>query len=92
MVSGEEAVRLGLATRVADDPRAEALALAREIAGKNPAAIRGIKILLDLAGTRPLAESFLDESRRMGELIGSPNQVEAIMAELEGRPADFTDE
>ena len=34
IVSGTEAVTLGLATRVADDPRAEALRLAREIAGK----------------------------------------------------------
>ena len=36
VVSGREAVELGLATRVADDPRAAALALAREIAGKSP--------------------------------------------------------
>ena len=37
MVSGEEAVALGLATRTSADPRADALALATEIAGKNPA-------------------------------------------------------
>lgn len=91
MVGGEEALRLGLATKLSDAPRTDALELAREIAGKNPAAIRGIKALLNLAGTRPLAESFVDESERMGELIGSPNQVEAIMAELEKRPAHFTD-
>lgn len=91
MVSGTEAVELGLATRVADDPRAAALELAAEIAGKNPMAIRGTKALLDAAGTRPLAESFLEETRLMTELIGSPNQVEAVTAYFEKRPAVFTD-
>ncbi|MCU1455284.1 MAG: enoyl-CoA hydratase/isomerase [Acidimicrobiales bacterium] len=91
IVSGEDAVTLGLATRASAAPLDDALALAREIAGKNPAAIRGIKQLLELSGTRPLAESFLEESRLMGELIGSPNQIEAVMAEMEKRPANFTD-
>ncbi len=43
---GEEALRLGFATRVCADPRAEALALAHEIAGKSPSAIRGAKRLI----------------------------------------------
>ena len=46
----EEAVAMGLATRVCDDPRAEALAFAREIAAKNPHAIRGGKRLLQPDG------------------------------------------
>ena len=91
MVSGTEAVEIGLATRVADDPRAAALELAAEIAGKNPAAIRGTKALLNAAGTRPLAESFLEETRLMTEIIGSPNQLEAVMAYFEKRRAQFTD-
>ena len=91
MVSGEEAVALGLATRTSADPRADALALATEIAGKNPLAIRGTKALLNAAGTRPLGDSFLEESRLMQELIGSPNQVEAVMAYFEKRPPVFTD-
>ncbi|HEY7940231.1 MAG TPA: crotonase/enoyl-CoA hydratase family protein [Acidimicrobiales bacterium] len=91
MVSGEEAVALGLATRTSADPHADALALATEIAGKNPLAIRGTKALLNAAGTRPLGESFLEESRLMQELIGSPNQVEAVMAYFEKRAPVFTD-
>ncbi len=89
--SGTEAKELGLATRLSDDPRAAALELAAEIAGKNPMAIRGTKSLLNAAGTRALAESFLEETRLMTGLIGSPNQVEAVTAELEGRPPVFTD-
>jgi enoyl-CoA hydratase/carnithine racemase len=91
-VSGTEAAQIGLATRVSDTPREDALALAAQIAARNPQAIRGAKALLDAAGTRPLAESFLEESRLMGGLIGSPNQVEAVMAEMEKRAPTFTDD
>lgn len=91
MVSGTEAVELGLATRVADEPRAAAFELAAEIAGKNPAAIRGMKSLLNASGTRPLAESYREETRLMVDVIGSPNQLEAVTAYFEKRPASFTD-
>lgn len=90
-VSGADAHGLGLVTHVADDPVAAARALAAEIAGRNPEAVQGAKVLLNLAGTRPLEESLVDESERMARLIGSPNQVEAVMAEMEGRPPRFTD-
>lgn len=91
MVDGEECVRLGLATRLADDPRAAALELAAEIAAKSPHAIRRGKELLNLAGQVPLAEGFAAEARSMRELIGSPNQVEAVTAWFEQRPPDFRD-
>jgi enoyl-CoA hydratase/carnithine racemase len=90
-VSGDEAHALGLVTHVVEDPVAAARALAVEIAGRNPEAVQGAKALLNLAGTRPLEESLVDESRRMEALMGSPNQVEAVRAEMEGRPPSFTD-
>lgn len=93
MVSGEEAVRLGLATRVAVDPLAEAKALAAEIAGKSPVAVRHAKRLLNLsvAPGRTPAEQFLDERQTMGSLIGSPDNVEAVTAYFEKRDAKFAD-
>jgi enoyl-CoA hydratase/carnithine racemase len=91
MVEGEEAVRLGLATRVADDPRGAALELARQIAGANPDAVRRGKALLDAALDATTAEQFVAESKLNGELIGSPNQVEAVSAFLEKRPPAFAD-
>jgi enoyl-CoA hydratase/carnithine racemase len=92
MVSGEEAVRIGLATRVAADPREEALALARELAAKSPHAVRGAKELIDLgASGAPLDEGFAAEARTIGALIGSPNQVEAVTAFFEKRAGVFTD-
>jgi enoyl-CoA hydratase/carnithine racemase len=91
MVSGEEAARIGLATRVADDPHAAALELAREIAGKNPSAIKGVKALLNMAGQVSLAEGFKIETATMASLIGTPNNVEAVTAYFEKRNPKFSD-
>jgi len=90
-VGGEEAVRLGLATRVCDDPHAEALEVAAEIASKSPHAIRGAKHLIDGAQTWDWAEGFAEERRVIGSLIGSPNQAEAVRAYFEKRPAVYQD-
>lgn len=91
MVSGEECVRIGLATRVSDNPLEDALALAREIAGKSPQAIRGSKRLLNQSGVAPVEQQFADERTTIGGLIGSPNQVEAVTAYFEKRDPVFTD-
>jgi enoyl-CoA hydratase/carnithine racemase len=89
--SGEEAVAMGLATRVCADPRAEALALAAEIAGKNPHAIRAGKRLLNLAADADQHALLLAESQEQGALIGSANQIEAVMANLQKRRPQFAD-
>ncbi|MFP5256818.1 MAG: crotonase/enoyl-CoA hydratase family protein [Acidimicrobiia bacterium] len=90
MVSGAEAVQLGLATRVADEPLTAALGLAEELVTKSPDALRHGKRLLNLSGSRSPAEQFLDERETMASLIGSPNQVEATMAYFEKRAPRFT--
>jgi enoyl-CoA hydratase/carnithine racemase len=91
MVSGTEAVQIGLATRVSDTPLDDALALAREIAGKSPTAVRGAKKLLNASPYRGVAEQFADERSTIGSLIGQPNQVEAVMAFFEKRDPKFQD-
>jgi enoyl-CoA hydratase/carnithine racemase len=91
MVSGQEAVALGLATRLSDDPRSAALTLARELAASNPYAIRGAKRLLNQSGLVSQEEQFREEARIMGSLIGSPNQLEAVAAYFEKRPPVFAD-
>jgi enoyl-CoA hydratase/carnithine racemase len=88
---GREAQALGLATRVCDDPRAEALAAAAEIASKNPDAIRGGKRLLNLAAEADQHAILKAESKEQGALIGSPNQVEAVMANMQKRAPAFAD-
>src|SRR4051812_12345017 len=73
MVSGEEAVALGLATKVSATPRDDALALAGEIAAKSPDAIAGAKRLLNMAGQESTAAGFAAEAQIQGAIIGSPN-------------------
>jgi len=91
IIRGEEAVALGLATRVDPDPYQAALELARSIAGRSPHAIRAAKRLLDLAGRVDLEDGFTAERQEIGALIGSPNQAEAVAAEFGQRPPRFTD-
>jgi enoyl-CoA hydratase/carnithine racemase len=82
---------LGLVTRLSDDPRADAMALAAEIAARSPHAVRGAKELLNRQANAGAGEQFAEERRVIGGLVGSPNQVEAIVANLEKRPAAFRD-
>ena len=86
--SGEEALRIGFATQLSPDPRQEALALARMIARQSPDAVRAAKRLLNLPTHDPAAV-LMAESVEQQELIGSPNQVEAVRANLENRLPAF---
>jgi enoyl-CoA hydratase/carnithine racemase len=90
-LSGHEAHALGLATRLSDDPLADALALARDIAAKSPQAIKGAKRLFDQSGRVPLAQQYADERATIASVIGRPNQVEAVTAFFEKRTPVFHD-
>jgi enoyl-CoA hydratase/carnithine racemase len=89
--NAEEALEMGFVTAVVDDPRAHALELARQIASKNPEAIRASKRLLNEANYLSAADGLLQESREQDAIIGQPNQIESVMAEMERRVANFTD-
>ncbi|HEX9211721.1 MAG TPA: crotonase/enoyl-CoA hydratase family protein [Bradyrhizobium sp.] len=88
--SAQEAMAYGLATRICDDPRAAALEVAREIAGKSPDAIRAAKRLLNNLSVDP-GPALLAESVEQQKLIGSSNQTEAVRANLEKRAPKFAD-
>ena len=85
VVSGVEAVELGLATRLCDDPREAAGELARTIAGKSPDAIRSAKQLLNASGLVDLEAGLRLEADLQGALLGSPNQIETVKASLQKR-------
>lgn len=91
ILSGEEAKALGLVTHVVDDPLQAALALAREIAGKSPDAIRAGKRLLEESWRADERTGLELESTLQMALIGSPNQVEAVKANFENRAPVFQD-
>ena len=90
-VDPAEALRIGLVTRIADDSRAAALDLAREIAGRSPDAIRrGKRLLNESALARSEAALELEEALQR-ELLGSPNQIAAVSAAMTGEPPAFSD-
>jgi enoyl-CoA hydratase/carnithine racemase len=91
VLNGPEAQAAGLVTRVADDPVAAALELAREIAAKSPDAVRAAKRLYGEAWDAPAADGLRLESELQTGLIGSPNQIAAVTAGLAKQPAEFTD-
>jgi enoyl-CoA hydratase/carnithine racemase len=91
IISGAEAAELGLATHVCDAPREAASEMAREIATRSPDAIRASKKLLDASGLVDLAEGLRLEAELQAQLIGSPNQVETVKANLEKRAPRYRD-
>ena len=88
-ITAKQAERWGLVTSVEDDPLAEALAMAADIAGKSPSAIRAAKRLIDVAETAGRAEVLLAESAEQVQLIGKPDQMEVITAQMQGRKPAF---
>ncbi|MBV8698336.1 crotonase/enoyl-CoA hydratase family protein [Bradyrhizobium sp.] len=88
--SAQEALSYGLATRIFDDPHAAGLEVAREIANKSPDAIRAAKRMLNKLSVDP-GPALLAESIEQQRLIGSPNQTEAVRANLEKRAPRFVD-
>ena len=88
--SAQEALAFGLATRICDDPVAAALEAAREIAGKSPDAVRAAKRLLNKLSVDAGA-ALMAESVEQQKLLGSPNQLEAVRANIDKRAPKFAD-
>lgn len=89
--SGAEAQTLGFATYNDEDPLARATAIARDIANKNPAAIRGAKRLQAGMMERDTDAILLEESIEQHAIMRTPNQIEAVMAEMQKRQPKFED-
>ncbi|NND76255.1 MAG: crotonase/enoyl-CoA hydratase family protein [Ilumatobacter sp.] len=90
--TGTEAMELGLATRLSETPYDDAMAMATEIAGRSPGAVRGAKALFNRIFTDGAADHFAAERQVIGEQIGSPNQAEAVRSGFESRPPVFADD
>jgi enoyl-CoA hydratase/carnithine racemase len=91
IVDGAEAVALGLATRVVDDPLASALQLAQEMTQKSPLALRAAKRMLNQWGDASDAALLLAEADEQSRLIGRAEQMEAVQANLDKRLPVFHD-
>jgi enoyl-CoA hydratase/carnithine racemase len=92
IVSGTEALDLGLVTRIAEDPLSSALSLADEISQKSPDAVRAAKRLYDETwASNDSAAALVLESELQTGLIGKPNQIAAVVAGMSGERPVFVD-
>jgi len=89
--SGVEALSLGFATFVDENPRARAMAIAREIADRNPHAMREAKALFNEYVDMDEDAILMAESVRQARVIRTPNQIEAVMAGMQKRAGVFAD-
>jgi enoyl-CoA hydratase/carnithine racemase len=76
---------------VSEAPRDEAFELAREVARRSPDAVRAAKRLLGESDELAIQDRLELEARLQRTLIGGPNQIEAIHANLEQRAPRFED-
>ena len=91
VLSGTEAHELGLVTHLSENPLAAAQALATDIAGRSPDAVRAAKRLFDESWTGTPEQTLALEAELQVGLIGAPNQLEAVRAGMTKQPADFAD-
>ena len=91
VLPASEGAQLGLVTKLSDTPVDDAMAMAREIAGRSPDAVRGAKKLINRLSNAGAAEHFAAEREIIFGLIGKPHQVEAITANFENRAPKFED-
>lgn len=89
IVEATEAQQIGLVTRLDANPREAALAMAREIAGKNPQAITLGKLLFETTWHGSDARGLEIEEKLQARLLMTPNQKEAVMAGMQKRDAVF---
>ncbi|WP_170426655.1 crotonase/enoyl-CoA hydratase family protein [Ruegeria arenilitoris] len=88
-IGAAQAAEWGLVTKLSDDPLTEALALAEDIAGQSPSAIRAAKRLIEVAESQTRTEVLTEESSEQVALIGKPEQMEVIAAQMQGRKPEF---
>lgn len=86
-----EALHHGFITRIAEDPHAAAMALARDIAARSPNAIRGAKRLCNMAHDADPLTMLEAETREQIAVIGQPPMMEQVAANMQKRAAVFGD-
>ncbi len=89
--TAEEGLAMGFVSYVDNDPHARAMALAQQVAGRTPHAVRAIKRLANAAPDKDADKILLNESHEQQQLLGSKNQIEAIAANMQKRAPDFED-
>ena len=89
--TGEQAGEYGFATIVDPNPVARATAIAAQIADRNPDAQRAAKRLFNRYLEASTDEILMAESVEQQKLMGTRNQIEAVMSQMEKRKGEFVD-
>jgi enoyl-CoA hydratase/carnithine racemase len=85
VLDASEALALGLVTRIADTPLEAARAYAGELLKRSPQVLRDAKRLVDETWTAAPGAGLKLEADLQARIIGSPNQVESVMANVQKR-------
>ncbi|MGH1354095.1 MAG: crotonase/enoyl-CoA hydratase family protein [Thalassovita sp.] len=89
-IGANEASEIGLVTELSDDPLAAAMEFAEQLTLKSPSGLRAAKRLISFAESGADGPAvLLEESREQADLIGKPDQVEVIMANMQKRLPKF---
>lgn len=86
---GKEAFNLGLVTMIDKDPLASAEGFANKLVEKSPDVLKGAKKLIEESWVAPLGEGLAMESDIQSRIMGYENNIEAVMATVQKRPAKF---
>ncbi len=89
--NAQDAQRWGFVTHIVDDPLESAMELAQQIAGQNPHAVRASKKVIENSYFQSQADGLLMESVEQDKIMGTPNQIEAVMAVMQKRMPNFKD-
>ena len=89
ILSGDQARQEGLVTEVHSDPLARAEELAAVILERSPDMVKASKRLLRDSYTQTDEERLAMEEKLQKRLLGTPNQMEAVMANLQKRSPNF---
>jgi cyclohexa-1,5-dienecarbonyl-CoA hydratase len=89
-VDAEEALRIGLIDRIADDPHAEAIEMARGFAAGPRAALRAAKAAVTWGSRVDLRTGVAFEREAFSDLFTTADQKEGMAAFVEKRKPDFT--
>lgn len=89
ILDAHEAASLGLVTRLADDALAAARPFAAELAQRSPEVLRDAKRLVEETWAAAPGAGLKLEAELQARIIASPNQVEAVMANVQKRKPAF---
>jgi enoyl-CoA hydratase/carnithine racemase len=89
--AADEALEMGVITAIHEDPAGAARATAAAIAAKSPGAVRAIKRLFDESTDMSTSQALQFEAQLQSSLLGAPQQIEAVAANMEKRAPEFED-